>query len=57
MTGEYQELTNPDAVARTGLHDLDENRFWNSGGAPELRLHRIHAYPAKFPASPAKRLC
>ena len=50
MIGEYQTLTNADAVARIGLHDLEDNRFWNSGGTPELRLHRIHAYPAKFPA-------
>ncbi len=50
MIGEYQELTNADAVARVGLHDLEENRFWSSGGATGLKLHRIHAYPAKFPA-------
>ena len=50
MIGEYQRLTNADAVARIGLDDLEDNRFWNSGGTPELRLHRIHAYPAKFPA-------
>lgn len=24
--------------------------FWNLGDEPELRIHRIHAYPAKFPA-------
>lgn len=24
--------------------------FWNTGDAIELKMHRIHAYPAKFPA-------
>jgi DNA modification methylase len=24
--------------------------FWNIGDEPELRMHRIHSYPAKFPA-------
>lgn len=50
MIGQYQELTNADAVSRAGLHQLEENRFWSSGRAAELKLHRIHAYPAKFPA-------
>jgi hypothetical protein len=44
------ELTNADAVARTSLHGLKENKYWRSGRSAELRLHRIHAYPAKFPA-------
>lgn len=24
--------------------------FWNTGSSKELKMHRIHAYPAKFPA-------
>ena len=24
--------------------------FWNVGDEQELKIHRIHAYPAKFPA-------
>jgi methylase of polypeptide subunit release factors len=24
--------------------------FWNTGDSKELKMHRIHAYPAKFPA-------
>jgi len=24
--------------------------FWNTGGQKENKMHRIHAYPAKFPA-------
>ena len=50
MTGQYLELTNADAVSRASLHGLKENRYWRSGRSAELRLHRIHAYPAKFPA-------
>src|ERR1019366_8893977 len=41
---------NADVVSRAGLPRLKENRFWSAGGAAELKLHRIHAYPAKFPA-------
>ncbi|MFW5804102.1 MAG: DNA methyltransferase [bacterium] len=26
------------------------NPFWNTGDEKELKMHRIHAYPAKFPA-------
>jgi hypothetical protein len=50
LIGQYQKLTDADAVSQIGLHDLEENSFWNSGGTPELRRHRIHAYPAKFPS-------
>lgn len=24
--------------------------FWNTGEEKELKMHRIHSYPAKFPA-------
>jgi methylase of polypeptide subunit release factors len=50
LTGHYLELNNADAVARASLHGLKENLYWRSGRSTELRLHRIHAYPAKFPA-------
>jgi hypothetical protein len=50
LTGQYLELTNADAVARASLDSLNENRFWSSGRSEELKRHRIHAYPAKFPA-------
>ena len=29
---------------------LPVDPFWNTGREPEHRMHRIHAYPAKFPA-------
>lgn len=50
MTGQYLKLSNPDDVARAGFLQLNENQFWSTGREPELKLHRIHAYPAKFPA-------
>lgn len=50
MTGQYLELNNADAVSRASLHGLKENVYWRSGRSAELKLHRIHAYPAKFPA-------
>lgn len=50
MISQYLEFRNADDVAREGLPQLKENHFWSTGGEPELKLHRIHAYPAKFPA-------
>jgi hypothetical protein len=50
LTGHYLELTNADAVARANFDSLVEDRFWSSGRSAELKRHRIHAYPAKFPA-------
>ena len=50
VTAKYLELTNADNVSRIDLLQLEENRFWSTGGDGELKLHRIHAYPAKFPA-------
>jgi SAM-dependent methyltransferase len=29
---------------------IDIDPFWNTGEEKELKMHRIHAYPAKFPA-------
>ena len=50
MKRQYLELNNADAVSRVSLQGLKENEDWRSGRSAELRLHRIHAYPAKFPA-------
>lgn len=50
VTGHYLELTNAAAAARANLDALQENSFWSSGRAEELKRHRIHSYPAKFPA-------
>jgi hypothetical protein len=50
LGGRYKELTNPDEVSRASFPGLKENPFWSTGRDQELKLHRIHAYPAKFPA-------
>jgi DNA modification methylase len=50
LIGRYEVLTKPDDAARASLFQLKENSFWSTAHAPELKLHRIHAYPAKFPA-------
>jgi hypothetical protein len=50
----------------TVIHTLDDaleyknsevqvEDYWNLGDSPELKMHGIHAYPAKFPAFIAKR--
>jgi DNA modification methylase len=50
LTGQYLELKDADAISYANLHGLKENRYWRSGPSGELKIHRIHAYPAKFPA-------
>jgi DNA modification methylase len=43
-------MRNADEVSRVNLPRLKENRYWSTSREGELKLHRIHAYPAKFPA-------
>jgi hypothetical protein len=43
------------AVTKENLRSLDFETIpidsqWNTGGNNEHKMHRIHAYPAKFPA-------
>lgn len=47
---EYVKMNNTAQVGRTDFGRLRENVFWSKGSEHELRIHRIHAYPAKFPA-------
>lgn len=40
-------------IKNTRQFDIDTipiDSFWNVGDEKELRMHRIHAYPAKFPS-------
>ncbi len=37
-------------MKRINFDSIKENPFWNTGEERELKMHRIHAYPAKFPA-------
>ena len=39
-----------DDVYSNDFYHVDVDPFWNSGDQTELKIHRIHAYPAKFPA-------
>ena len=41
------------SVENFETHDFDKveiDPFWNTGPGKELKMHRIHSYPAKFPA-------
>jgi hypothetical protein len=37
-------------IPQTDLDSIPIDPFWNLGDDKELKMHRIHAYPAKFPA-------
>jgi len=50
LTEKYLELTRPGEVSRANFTELSESNFWSDRGHGEVKLHRIHAYPAKFPA-------
>jgi len=39
-----------DKVEKINTDIVSIDSFWNIGEEKELRMHRIHAYPAKFPA-------
>lgn len=32
------------------MNEVEVDEYWNLGDIPELKIHSIHAYPAKFPA-------
>ena len=32
------------------FNTIPVSKFWNTNEAPEIKMHRIHAYPAKFPS-------
>jgi len=34
---------------------IEESFFWNTIDTPEIRMHKIHVYPAKFPSLIAKK--
>jgi methylase of polypeptide subunit release factors len=37
-------------VGRTNFDSISVDPFWNTGNEKEMKMHHIHAYPAKFPA-------
>ena len=50
MDCKYIELRSARQAFGADFANLQENSFWSNGTDRELRIHRIHAYPAKFPA-------
>ena len=43
-----------DALAYN-IYEVQIEEYWNIGELPELKMHSLHAYPAKFPAFIAKK--
>jgi len=41
---------NPDNLFEQNFDAIEIDPFWNTGDEQEHLMHRIHAYPAKFPA-------
>jgi methylase of polypeptide subunit release factors len=39
-----------DNIKQAVFDSMPVDPFWDTGEAKELKMHRIHAYPAKFPA-------
>ncbi len=39
-----------DDVRKMDFNSIPVDPFWNTGDEKELKMHRIHSYPAKFPA-------
>ena len=39
-----------DNVGQTNFETIPIDPFWNTGSEKEHKMHRIHAYPAKFPS-------
>lgn len=37
------------SIKNFDIHSVKEDEFWNFGESKQLLMHRIHAYPAKFP--------
>lgn len=50
MSADYLELSSTRACVRADFNSLTPSLAWGTSTERELKLHRIHAYPAKFPA-------
>lgn len=44
-----------DGINKIDFSKIDESTFWNSSNTEELKIHKIHAYPAKFPSLIARK--
>ena len=43
-------MKNYNDLLNKNLCNIPIDPFWNLSDSKELKMHRIHAYPAKFPA-------
>ena len=43
-------IHNVEEACSYNMNDIEVDEYWNLGDIPELKIHSIHAYPAKFPA-------
>lgn len=50
MLGTYSSYSAASTVAQIDVDEIPHNSFWDTGEEREAKMHRIHAYPAKFPA-------
>ena len=55
MFDTYLECESPEQVAWERLSAAPVSQTWSHADEPEAALHRIHAYPAKFPAFLTRR--
>lgn len=50
MDEQFLDMTSAADVSRMRVHDAPFSSSWDFPALPELQIHRIHSYPAKFPA-------
>lgn len=55
MWNQLLQVERPSEVVRDRLAGAVLDPFWDKGDVPEPAIHRIHAYPAKFPAFVASK--
>lgn len=55
MDGQFVDITDIDQLWDRPLERAPSGQDWDTRAAKEPRMHRIHAYPAKFPAFLAER--
>jgi len=50
MATGYTGISSLKKARNLNIGEVPHNTFWDTGDERELKMHRIHAYPAKFPA-------
>ncbi|MED5615786.1 hypothetical protein [Janthinobacterium sp. P210005] len=50
MADGYTGISSIKKARELSIADVPHNTFWDTGEKRELKMHRIHSYPAKFPA-------